>query len=174
MESDEPFANETGANTAAWPGDGPAVEADLDGMRGYAGLMRGAQRDLAGRGTHLSDLHDLPVTAWEGDVLGEAAVLRDRITANASEFTTYLDNLGRSLLNIGCAAQTIADMYESGDAAAAASLTDVLFAYGDTSVPRPDGLPAGVGRTYLEALAEGDTRVTGDLIGDPDDPRANG
>ncbi|BCJ45178.1 hypothetical protein GCM10010168_69790 [Actinoplanes ianthinogenes] len=151
-----PYSDQTKANThTPWLADGPPVDVDLDGLREYAKLMMKAQLDLSSRRTHLSQLFELPVMAWDGDVLGEAAAVRSQMSANASEFNTYLANLGQSLMNIGSAAQTIADIYEHGDATSAASLNDVLFAFGDKSVPRPHGLPSYLGKTYADAMAEG-------------------
>ncbi|WIM97983.1 hypothetical protein ACTOB_001551 [Actinoplanes oblitus] len=151
-----PYDKQTAANTnTPWLHDGPKVDVDLDGLREYAKLMMKAQLDLSSRRTHLSQLFELPTTAWDGEVLGEAAWIRSQMSANASELNTYLSNLGQSLMNIGSAAQTVADIYEHGDAVSAASMNDVLFAFGDKSVPRPDGLPSYLGKTYSDALAEG-------------------
>jgi hypothetical protein len=151
-----PYSDQTKANThTPWLAEGPPVDVDLDGLREYAKLMMKAQLDLSNRRTHLSQLFELPTTAWDGDVLGEAAAIRSQMSANASEFNTYLANLGQSLMNIGSAAQTVADIYEHGDAVSAASMNDVLFAFGDKSVPRPHGLPSYLGKTYADALMEG-------------------
>jgi hypothetical protein len=100
----------------------------------------------------------MPMEAWEGQVLGEAAFIRAQLTGNASELTTYLGQLGQTLFNIGSAAQTVAEIYDAADATSAAELSDaVLFAFGDKSVPRPEGVPPNIGQTYSEALRSGDS-----------------
>ncbi|WP_229071611.1 hypothetical protein [Actinoplanes sp. DH11] len=147
-----PYAGETARNTdAAWIDANP-LKVDVAGLRDYAKDMLDQQRDLNGRKAHLTELMSGPSQAWEGLVLGEAAFLRSQMAGNAAELMTYLDNLGQALFNIGSAAQTIADIYGTSDAAGAADLNDVLFAFGDKSVPRPAGLPPHVGQTYDEAV----------------------
>ena len=154
MGADNPYAEQTSKNTGApWLGGGPAVDVDLDGLREYATLLSNQQADIASRAAYLGPLSQMPGQAFRGDVLGEADAVRARLVANAGELTVYLQKLAESVGNIGSAARTVADSYRSGDAIAAASLNDVLFAYGDKSVPRPEGLPAGVGQTYQELQA---------------------
>ena len=151
-----PYASQSTANTqVSWAGNGLPVDVDLDGIREYAKQMAGQQTDLATRGAHLTPLSAMPAEAWEGDVLGEGAFVREQFAANAAELSAYLQNLAQTMANISSAAQTVADIYQSADATGAASLNDVLFAYGDSGARRPDGLPARVGRTYVEALMEG-------------------
>jgi hypothetical protein len=148
-----PYSSQTTANTSApWVEGGKPLDVDISGLRDYAKHMADQQRDLMGRTSHLSHLFKMPSEAYDGDVLGEAAFLRSQLQANASELSAYLNNLGQTLMNIGCAAQTVADIYGAGDAMGAAELSDVLFAFGDKSVPRPDSLPPYVGQTYQEAL----------------------
>lgn len=155
-----PYADQTSVNThAPWLGDGTPVDVDLDGLREYAKHMAEQQRDLASRATHLTHLLDMPFEAWAGKVLGEAAFVRDQMTANASELSTYLRYLGQTLFNIGSAAQTVADSYQSADGTSAASLNAVLFAFGDKHVPRPNGLPSYLGQTYSEALLVDDGKT---------------
>ncbi|MFC4145226.1 hypothetical protein ACFO0M_03055 [Micromonospora mangrovi] len=154
VDGDNPYSSQTTANThAPWIEGGTPLEVDLSGLRDYAKHMADQQRDLMSRTVHLSHLFKMPNEAYNGEVLGEAAFLRSQLQSNASELSAYLSNLGQTLFNIGSAAQTIADIYGSGDATGAAELSDVLFAFGDKSVPRPDGLPPYVGQTYQEALA---------------------
>jgi len=149
-----PYANQTAANTdAPWVGDGTPVDVDLEGLREYAKHMADQQRDLMGRSMHLNHLFQMPVEAWDGAVLGEAAFVRSQLTANAKELSSYLQQLGQAMMNIGSAAQTVADSYQSADGTSAASLNAVLFAYGDKSVPRPPGLRSDVGQTYSEAVS---------------------
>jgi len=155
-----PYAAQTSQNRQApWVGGGTPVDVDLDGLREYAKHMLDQQMDLASRTSHLTHLHDMPYEAWDGQVLGEAAFVRQQLAGNASELSTYLTYLGRTLFNIGCAAQTVADIYNSADGTSAAELSDVMFAFGDKSVPRPDGLPPGIGQTYSEALMAEDPSV---------------
>ncbi|MEV0899341.1 hypothetical protein [Actinoplanes sp. NPDC049802] len=154
MSVDNPYADQTAQNTRApWLGGGPPVDVDLDGIREYATLMANQQTDIMSRAAYLAPLGQMPAAAFDGDVLGEADAVRARLVANAGELTVYMQKLAESLGNIGNAARTIADSYGSGDAISAASLNDVLFAYGDKSVPRPEGLPQGVGTTFQEQQA---------------------
>ncbi|WP_328466833.1 hypothetical protein OHA21_47325 [Actinoplanes sp. NBC_00393] len=156
MSPDNPYADQTSTNTSTpWLADGPAVDVDLDGLGEYARLMKGQQADIASRAAYLGPLSEMPGQAWDGDVLGEADAVRAQLMANAGELNIYLGKLAESLSNVGNAAQTIADSYRSGDALSAAKLSDVLFAFGDKNVPRPAGLPEGVGTTYLDAQTAG-------------------
>ncbi|KUL25032.1 hypothetical protein [Actinoplanes awajinensis] len=155
MSDIDPYAEQTATNTQAdWLGGGPPLKVDLQGLRAYAKHMADQQLDLGARGAHLSRLISMPNDAWTGDVLGEATAAKSMLTANGSEFLVYLGQLGKTLHNVGMAAQTVADSYEANDAMSAASLNDVLFAFGDKSVPRPDGLPSSIGKTYAEQLSE--------------------
>jgi hypothetical protein len=151
MAADNPYAEQTAKNTdAPWLGGGPSVDVDLDGLRAYAAALANQQADIASRGVYLQPLGEIPGQAFTGEVLGEADAVRARLVANAGELTVYLQKLAESVGNIGSAARTVADSYGSGDAVGAASLNDVLFAYGDPTVPRPAGLPAGVGTTFRD------------------------
>ncbi|MBO3738453.1 hypothetical protein [Actinoplanes flavus] len=154
MGADNPYADQTAKNTRTpWLGGGPSVDVDLDGLRDYATLMGKQQTDIMSRTGYLAPLGQMPAAAFDGDVLGEADAVRARLVANAGELTVYLQKLAESVGNIGNAARTVADSYRGGDALSAASLNDVLFAYGDKSVPRPAGLPEGVGVTFQERQA---------------------
>lgn len=163
---ENPYHSQTAVNTdAPWVGDGTPVDVDLDGLREYGQHMVTQQRDLLGRSTHLQHLLQMPNEAWSGAVLGEASYVSSQLRANAKELMNYLVNLGQTLQNVGSAAKTVADCYQSADGTSAASLNAVLFAFGDKSVPRPAGLPPGIGQTYSEALyAEG--RATEPLASD--------
>ena len=157
---ENPYADQTRQNTQApWLGSGMPVDVVLDGLREYAKHMLDQQMDLASRSGHLTHLHQMPHQAWEGKVLGEASFIRAQLAGNASELSTYLTHLGRTLFNVGCSAQTVADIYNSADGTSAAELSDIAFAFGDKSVPRPAGLPPGIGQTYSEALMAGDPSV---------------
>ncbi|WP_433829072.1 hypothetical protein ACQP2E_07080 [Actinoplanes sp. CA-015351] len=156
MGTENPYPEQTSANaTAPWLRGGPAVDVDLDGLREYARLLSSQQADMAARSGYLTPLTDMPATAFNGDVLGEADAVRAGLQANAAELGSYLSKLAESLGNVANAAQTIAESYRSGDAVSAASLNDVLFAFGDKSVPRPAGLPENLGATYLEQQMAG-------------------
>lgn len=152
--ADNPYAEQTAKNTSAGRLDrGPMVDVDLDGLRAYAAALAGRQADIGSRGAYLQALTETPGRAFRGEVLGEADAVRARLVANAGELNVYLRKLAESVGNIGNAARTIADSYRTGDALGAASLDDVLFAYGNTSVPRPEGLPDGVGATFRDQQA---------------------
>ncbi|GIE76139.1 hypothetical protein Aph02nite_20890 [Actinoplanes philippinensis] len=151
MAADNPYAEQTAKNASTpWLAGGPAVDVDLDGLRAYASSLASQQADIASRAAYLRPLGEIPEQAFTGEVLGEADAVRARLVANAGELTVYLQKLAESVGNIGSAARTVADSYGAGDAVSAASLNDVLFAYGDPNAPRPDGLPAGVGATYRD------------------------
>jgi uncharacterized protein YukE len=152
---DNPYKTQTEKNThTPWLADTMPVDVDLDGLAEYAKHMADASKDLASRQGHLQHLMSMPQDAWKGLTLGEATFVRSQMVANASEFTAYLAVLGQTLMNIGSAAQTVADIYSSTDGVSAASLNDVLFAFGDPKATRPDGLPKGIGQTYDQAVAE--------------------
>jgi len=150
-----PYAAETKKNTtdATWLADTMPVDVNLDGLREYAKHMSDANKDLGSRQGHLQHLMSMPQAAWDGATLGEAAYTRSQMMANAGEFTAYLAVLGQTLMNIGSAAQTVADIYNTADGMSAASLNDVLFAFGDSGSTRPDGLPKEIGQTYDQAVA---------------------
>jgi hypothetical protein len=151
MAADNPYAEQTAKNTAApWLAGGPVVDVDLDGLREYAASLTNQQADIATRGAYLRPLGEIPGQAFSGEVLGEADAVRARLVANAGELTVYMQKLAESVGNIGSAARTVADSYGSGDAVGAASLNDILYAYGDATVPRPEGLPPGVGQTFRD------------------------
>ncbi|GLW32360.1 hypothetical protein [Actinoplanes regularis] len=153
-DNGNPYPEQTATNARApWLDGGPPLDVKLEGLRKYAKHMSDQQVDLVTRGTHLGRLTQMPMDAWSSDVLGEAAAVKAQVLANASELFAYLEMLGKTLHNVGSAAQTIADSYGTGDAMSAASLNDVLFAFGDKSVPRPSGLPKGLGETYWDQQA---------------------
>jgi hypothetical protein len=156
MGTGNPYPEQTSANAAApWLRGGPAIDVDIDGLREYARLLMSQRADIAGRAGHLASLGEMPAGAFTGDVLGEADAVRTGLQANAAELGAYLGKLAESLGNVANAAQTIAESYRSGDAVSAASLNDVLFAFGDKSVPRPAGLPESLGTTYAEQQMAG-------------------
>ncbi|WP_229073873.1 hypothetical protein [Actinoplanes sp. DH11] len=156
MGTGNPYPDQTSANSATpWLRGGPPVNVDLDGLREYARLLASQQADIAARSGHLAPLSEMPAGAFDGDVLGEADAIRAGLMANAAELSTYLGKLAESLGNVANAARTIAESYRTGDAVSAASLNDVLFAFGDKDAPRPAGLPENLGTTYLEQQLSG-------------------
>jgi uncharacterized protein YukE len=151
-----PYSDQTYKNTTVeWVSDSTPVDVDLEGLRQYAKKMSSASANLMSQQGHLSHLMQMPLQAWEGSTLGEAEFVRQQMMANASELFSYLGVLGVTLMNIGNAAQTVADIYDSADGTSAASLNDVLFAFGDPTVRRPANLPKNLGETYDQrVLAE--------------------
>jgi hypothetical protein len=145
-----PYDEQTAINTnQAWPGDGPAVDVDLDGMTEYAEQLEAASQDVMSRAGNLMSLTSMPSQAWGGIVLAEAAHFRNQFSANANELFAYLRELSTALLNVGMAAQTVADAYGNSDGWSAASLDAVMFAYGMPGATRPAGLHPMVGNeTY--------------------------
>ncbi|MEU8241465.1 hypothetical protein AB0C07_24730 [Actinoplanes missouriensis] len=161
MGTENPYPQQTSANTATpWLRGGPAVDVNLDGLREYARLLVSQQADIAARSGYLAPLSEMPAGAFNGDVLGEADAVRAGLQGNAAELGVYLSKLAESLGNVANAAQTIAESYRSGDAVSAASLNDVLFAFGDKSAPRPAGLPENLGVTYVEQQMAGTAGTT--------------
>ncbi|AEV82478.1 hypothetical protein ACWT_1460 [Actinoplanes sp. SE50] len=155
MGDDNLYPDTTKQNThQPWLDEHTPVDVNLDGLREYAKLMGKQQTQLQDDLGRLTHLYDSPFKAWDGHVLGEAANIRQQLTNNAGELQAYMGYLAQAFYNIGSAAQTIADIYSDGDATGAASLNDVLFAFGDKSIPRPHGLPRNIGRTYLDAVTE--------------------
>lgn len=148
-----PYYTQTEQNESTpWLSGATPVDVDLSGLQEYAKQMANAREDLMTRQSHLSHLSSMPMEAWTGQTLGEAAFTRSQMMANASELSHYVGVLGMSLFNLGCAAQTIADIFNSTDGLSAASLNDVLFAFGDPKAGRPSGLPKNLGQTYNDAV----------------------
>lgn len=145
-----PYGEQTNVNTnQAWAGDGLPVDVDLDGMTEYAEQLEAASQDVMSRSGNFMSLTSMSYQAWDGMVLGEAEHFRNQFTANAKELFAYLRELSTALLNVGMAAQTVADAYRNSDGWSAASLDTVMFAYGMPGATRPEGLhPMVGGETY--------------------------
>jgi hypothetical protein len=158
---ENPYENATRFNTSTeWLSDQKPVDLDLDGMADYAQSMKRIQENLRNELGYVDDLHSVPVQAWEGAVLGEADYVRTRMGDNATELNEYIRRLSDALLNIGMAAQTVADTYASTDGWSAASLNTVLFAFADPGATRPAGLHPMVGnKTYDEWMAEAEANA---------------
>lgn len=164
MTEENPYASQTRANTNVdWSGRftdleddaNGDVDIDLEGIAEYAQMMMTIQRNLMDGMGDVSDLGSLPGKAWEGVVLPEGRMAMMRLSENYSEFQAYLQHLGTALMNIGMAAQTVADAYANSDGWSAASLNAVDYAFGISGAERPAGLPPWVdGKTYFDLLRE--------------------
>lgn len=151
------YSEQTRINTSTdFLADQEPVDLDLDGMAEFAMNMTVIARNAMTQMADIADLAELPMTAWNGPVLGEADFARSRTIHHHQELQTYIQILGTALNNIGMAAQTVADAYASTDGWSAADLEAVLFAFGDKHVARPSGLPEGEYRTYQDMLRAGD------------------
>lgn len=165
MSEDNPYQFETTVNTTSpWATpDLPELSADLDGIRDYAKKIAAVSQDIQGpSATVAAHLAEMPKSAWAGDPLAEMEHVRAYISYNAAELAAYFQQLGTTMTHIGAAAKTIADVYQHGDGYGAASINDVLFAFGDQNVPRPKGLPSYIGQTYLEADVEAQMKAAAD------------
>jgi hypothetical protein len=162
-EIPNPFQDTTDYNTSTtWLNDQQPVDLDLDGMADYAQSMLRIIENLMAEQGYVDDLASRPMTAWVGDVLGEAEYVRTRMRDNSTEFTEYLQRLRDAILNIGMAAQTIADTYASTDGWSSASLNTVLFAFADPDASRPSGLPPGIAvQTYEDMRREQEAQQAG-------------
>lgn len=151
-----PYEAQTDANTSQeWLSDQEPLDVDLDGLSDYASNMKTISDNLRDLSGQLQLLQTLPTQAWEGDVIGEAAYMRHRFIGDYAELQQYMANLQQALMNIGMAAQTIADAYRDTDGWSAADLNAVKWAFGDHTVPRPAGLPDGIEyKTFFELQHE--------------------
>jgi hypothetical protein len=163
VAEENPYQDATDHNTSTtWLADQQPVDLDLDGLAEYAKSMKRIQENLVGELGQLADLARLPTAAWAGDVLGEADYVRTRMGDNSIEMSQYLQRLRDALLNIGMAAQTVADTYASTDGWSAASLNTVLFAFADPRASRPNGLPPFVtNTTYADKKREFEAQQNG-------------
>lgn len=155
MGDENPYQLATKANTNTdWLSDQTPVDVDIRGMGDFAQNMKTIQGNLTSELGYVDDLHTVPMKAWEGTVLAEAEFVRTRMSENATELTQYLQRLSTALLNIGMAAQTIADTYGATDGFSAIDLNAVQFAFAEPGAKRPAGLPSHVtGETYRQKLA---------------------
>ncbi len=158
-----PFQDSTDYNTSkTWLDDQKPVDIDLDGMADYAQSMKRIHDNLMGELGYVDDLATRPLTAWAGPVLGEADYISTRIRDNSTEFNEYLKRLRAALLNIGMAAQTVADTYASTDGTSATSINTVMFAFAQPGASRPSGLPSYVtGETYADKVRELEAQQAG-------------
>jgi hypothetical protein len=179
--TDNPYEQQTRANTSTdWLDNQEPVDLNLQGMGEFATNMVTVKENLTSHVGYLDLLATLPMQAWEGGALPEGAYSMNQMLGNFAELQAYLAYLQIALSNIGMAAQTIADAYASTDGWSAASLDTVKWAYGDSSVPPPAGLPPWVtGKSYwdqyFESLQSG-TQAAGSPTGatwTPDGQRVN-
>lgn len=170
MGDENPYENATRFNTSTdWLNDQKPVDLDLDGMADYAQSMKRIQENLRNELGYMDDLHSIPINAWEGAVLGEADYVRTRMGDNATELSEYIRRLNDALLNVGMAAQTIADTYASTDGWSAVSLNTVLYAFADERASRPAGLPSFVtGETYKDKMREAEAAAGPPAANSPD------
>lgn len=160
---DNPYENETSENLRFDWSDGRAdIDVDLDGMAEYAQHVVDIQRHLLDNMGSLSLLASLPGKAWEGIVLPEGAYTMTRMLNNYNELQVYLSHLATALMNVGSAAQTVADSYGATDGWSAADLNAIEFAFGVSGAERPSGLPPMIEGTtywdaYFDSLDNGDT-----------------
>lgn len=149
------YSQQTQANTGmAWLQDDTPVDVDLEGMAGYAKNMMVVQEHVRSDQGNLDLLGNFPFKAWHGSVINEAGYVRSHMTANYTELMNYLAHLQQGLMNIGMAAQTVADAYQGTDGTSAASLDAVKFAFGDTTVAPPGDLPPMEYKTWWDAQQE--------------------
>ena len=146
-------ASRTNARTG-WLDDQKPVDVDPEGLTGYAKNMKTIMENLTSHQGYLTMLASVPNQAWEGPVLGDAGYARGRFLGNYTELMNYISHLAIALINIGNAAQTVADAYSGTDGHSAASLNAVLFAFGEPNATRPSGLPPWLGKTYFQDLHE--------------------
>ncbi|MFC0529914.1 hypothetical protein [Phytohabitans kaempferiae] len=155
MGEENPYQSATNFNTRTdWLSDQKPVDLNLDGMGDFAQNMQTIHDNLRDELGYVHDLHSVPMKAWEGIVLGEASFVRTRMGDNAKELSHYLQRLSSALLNIGMAAQTIADTYGAADGFSAIELNTVRYAFAEPGAARPSGLsPLVTGETYEEKMA---------------------
>jgi hypothetical protein len=90
-----------------------------------------------------------------GRFRGAALVAAQQASARA-QFEQALRDLSNGLFAIGSAATVIANAYEGTEAASAASMSDVLYAFAYPDAPRPAGLPDAIdGHTLQGAESPG-------------------
>ncbi len=156
---ENPYQEQTDVNTdPKWLGD-DRVEVDLRTMGDYAKGVQELQIQLVGRVMQLQPLlATQPLEAWKGhQILPEAALLAGIIANSTDEFNGYLLSLVQGLLNVGSAAQSIADIYAGTDGWSAADLGAVQWVLGEYGAKRPAGAPSWIlDQTHAQAAAAGE------------------
>ena len=155
-----PDSSATSRNTSSdWLGDMKPVDLNLHGLADYANNLKTISENL---GHHqprvLEQMREIIPDAFFGGFpeIEESGRVHAQ---NLGEFSQYLRFLAQAVLNVGSAAQTVADSYHSTDGWSAASLDAVKFAFGDPGAKRPPGLPSWVPTTtwldsYLQQQAK--------------------
>jgi hypothetical protein len=150
----------TGRNTSTdWLGDMKPVDLNLHGLADYAKNLKTISDNLASHQTRVFEqMREIVPVAFQGGFpeIQESSRVHAQ---NLGEFGQYLRFLAQAVLNVGSAAQTVADSYHSSDGWSAASLDAVKFAFGDPNAKRPSGLPSWVPTTtwldgYLQQQAQ--------------------
>jgi len=154
VSTENPYESATRHNTnTEWLNEQEPLDVELDGLTDYAKNMKTLSENLRDLQSALDMLGTVPTDAWENMVLPEMAYMRHRFLGNYAELSQYLAQLQTALMNIGMAAQTVADAYRGTDGWSAASVDAVRFAFGDHSVAPPGDLPSGFNyQTYFDAL----------------------
>jgi len=138
--SDDPYESQTRANTSPkWLEDSVPVDVQIDGLMDFAKQTEVIRGNLKNHLGYLKPLVQLPNDAWNGPVLGEAAVAKSDMFNNYREFLQYTTFLQQALFNVGSAATAIANLFSSTDGMSASELA-VKWAFGDPK-SRPDGAP---------------------------------
>jgi len=149
-----PYGGTSAQNTdPAWLNDFTKVDAKLDSIVEYSRTVWSIAQDLNTHRTRVStQMGELLQSAFAGGFpeIKFAGVLHGQ---NLAEFAQYLQKLYEGLDHTANAAKAISDSFRGSDAFASADLNAVLFAFGDASLPRPAGLPDGIGQTFAQAEA---------------------
>jgi hypothetical protein len=145
-----PYKDQTAANTGTGWLDQTPVDIDLSGMAEYAKNVMKIQENLNNHTSRLQDLASLPSQALAGS-LPEGDYMAACLSGNYAELSQYFGYLALGLQNVAIAAQTVADAYSSTDGWSAATLSTVNFAFAQPNAKRPPGLPPWVtGQTFWE------------------------
>ncbi len=153
--SDNPYIRQTLANiSTGWLGPSAPLEVELDDMADFANSMVEVQKFIEEHKSYLDPMDTFLGQSWDAYALGEARWAHARFAHSRAELQQYLANLSMGVMNVGMAAQTIADIYRNADEFAAADVNAVRWAFADPSAPRPDNLPPWLAKakTYSESL----------------------
>lgn len=156
-----PYAAATAVNTAtSWwtPQDAQVsgtVDAHIDGLTAYAGNAMTMSLHLRGAFSRVAHGF-LPgghaVTAVGGGRFPEGVAMNAELIYSASSMMAYLSNLATAVMNVGSAAQVVADCYHSTDDLSAVDLSAVDYAFARPGAPAPADLPSGLGQTWLDQM----------------------
>jgi hypothetical protein len=130
------------------------VDLNLHGMVDYAKSMVTISENLNTlQGRAFSQIRALVKPSFPPG-LAEVNLASAHHGQNLEEFGKYIGFLNYALQNIGNAAQTVADSYDSADGWGAADLGAINFAFGVYGAKRPSGLPPGLGKTFYDAYID--------------------